>query len=347
MWRRPRILPEGDASALAKTPAIRSSPPALATSHRGHRPPHRRGVDRVFHHVVADHEIAGRALGIAEDEEFAMRQLHAGGRRGHARVEIPAPADDLLAERSRVGLAEGRRHAERGCPAGISHGGVRIVRDDAPAARARLVDGFGGQERALDLYEVHVRGRLDAGIGHGGLDRGFDQAQLDHGAELFGQEAPGAGDAGDQALARRAGTGHVPLDEDGHVRREDSLGAARHDELRARFDLAPRDAEPRREERRVGSGRVATAEVVDAAIALRFAEHADDVGRPDRARVEERGQAAYVFGRRRGEPVDLNPLHGSSPLASGQRRSRTNGAPIAAGIRAVRPSPASTASDTT
>ena len=59
-------------------------PAGLATSHGGQRPPHRRGVDGVFHHVVADHEITGRALGIAEHEDFTVRQLHARRARGHA-----------------------------------------------------------------------------------------------------------------------------------------------------------------------------------------------------------------------------------------------------------------------
>ena len=94
------------------------------------------------------------------------------------------------------------------------------------AASRRLGDGCRGQERALDLNEVHIRPLSDAGIGHGRLYRHLDRPELGHGAELFGQEPPGAGNAGDQSLAGPGGDVHLALDDDGHVGREDALGAA-------------------------------------------------------------------------------------------------------------------------
>jgi hypothetical protein len=52
------------------------------------------------------------------------------------------------------------------------------VRYEVAASRSCLQDGFGGQERALDLNEVHVRRRFDAGIGHGRLDCGLDHRAM-------------------------------------------------------------------------------------------------------------------------------------------------------------------------
>src|SRR5438034_5301931 len=121
-----------------------------------------------------------------------------------------------------------------------------------------------------------------------------------------------------------------------------------------------RGAEPRREQGRVRRRREPAAPVVHAAVALGLAEHCDHVAGGHGAVVDEPGQPADVVGAGGGQPMDLHALHrrlleseyrSGGSVVPGRRhddgRSRANAVPMAAGSWAVRPKPASIASDTT
>jgi len=72
------MRPDGDASAFANTPTgcPLSPPPRRTPARAAERPAHGRRVDRVLHHVVADHQRA-RGRRVAEHEHLAVVDLDA------------------------------------------------------------------------------------------------------------------------------------------------------------------------------------------------------------------------------------------------------------------------------
>ena len=94
------------------------------------------------------------------------------------------------------------------------------------ATRLGFADALHGQQRTLDLHEMHVGQIGDAGVGHRRMHRGRDHLDLRHPAEMFGRQRRRVRPADRE---RRA---FPPLAfgalEHGPVRRHAAFGAAGH-----------------------------------------------------------------------------------------------------------------------
>ncbi|MGY4284951.1 hypothetical protein ACVWXO_004171 [Bradyrhizobium sp. LM2.7] len=97
-----------------------------------------------------------------------------------------------------------------------------------------------------------------------------------------------------------------PAREYGDVRAEHTLGAAGHHEGDALFDFVRRQAEMRRQRRAQRGNGVFPGEIIDAAIALGFAEDRQDRCRIDRAGVDHAHEAGHVAGALGGDPDDAD-----------------------------------------
>src|SRR5205823_1966383 len=110
--------------------------------------------------------------------------------------------------------------------------------------------------------------------------------------------------------------------EDRDVRRQHTLGAARHDEEHALRDLVLTHAETRREQRLVRHRRVAAAPIVDAAVAFGLPEHAHDVARIDRPLLDQRVDSCDVVGRTSWNALNVYTMHELFLLACAYRARR-------------------------
>ena len=146
-------------------------------------------------------------------------------------------ADVRVGDASALELAERDRDAERARGARQAHRFQRVARRDGLAAAFGVGDALRGEQRALDLHEVHV-GRIgDLRVGHRGAHAVRDDVDLREAAELLGPERRRMRAADGERGPLPASLGAL---EHGPVRRHRALGAAGHHEadvLRARAEV--------------------------------------------------------------------------------------------------------------
>ena len=154
---------------------------------------------------------------------------------------------------------------------------------------------------------MHVAGALDRCVAHrylDGLGRFFD---LRVAANLFRQKVAGMRDADAQSLLAgflAGALGTAASRENGYVRRQHALCAARHHERNAGLDFARSELEMRREGVAQGGDGVFAGEVIDPAIPFGLAQHRQNGRRLERAAVDERHEAGHVS-----RPVGRNTNH--------------------------------------
>ncbi len=167
---------------------------------------------------------------------------------------------------------------------------------------------------------MNIRGCRYAGGAHRPPHRVLHDADHGHRALFFGGEGARVVDPRDQSLARlRRAAVHLAPGEDRHVRRENALGATGHDEERAARHLRDGDAETLGDQGRVGHGGEPATPVVDAAVAFRLAEYADDLGGIDGAGDDEVPETGHVVGGEGWNAMDLDTVHVSLLHVEGWR----------------------------
>ena len=102
-------------------------------------------------------------------------------------------------------FAQRRGDAERGGAARIAHRRIAARGHGLAAAMQRRLDALAGQQRTLDLHEMHVARIVDAGVAHGQMHRVDGLFDLRLAADLLGQEVAGVRDADAQPLAAARG----------------------------------------------------------------------------------------------------------------------------------------------
>ena len=299
------------------------------------------GVDRVLQDGVPDAELARRARRVAEEQDLAFRQLAAGRGRRDPREQVEAPADGGVRELPLRDLAERQGHPERGRPAGVRLGTVGVAGHERRPTPVRLRDRARREQRALHLHVMDVGRILDTRLGEGGAHRARDLAHLDHRPDLFGEDVARHRDAEREALLPGRSGRAALAREDRGVRREHAFRAAGPHEGDPPADLVGRDAEHGREQKLVRQRRVASREVVRAAVALRLADQGDDRGRIDRAFRDQGSELGHVVRSRHGDPVNAN-LHPVIPAETPRRSPPASGRHVR--CRQARPTPAHTAS---
>ena len=113
---------------------------------------------------MADHEVAAPAGRIAQHDDFIAQEFDTGRRAGDPREQRPVVADGRL--RRAVNLTQGKGDTQRRGAARQCHRMIGVLGRRRGAAPAGLLDAFLGQERALDLDEMHVGRPGDAGTPH-------------------------------------------------------------------------------------------------------------------------------------------------------------------------------------
>jgi hypothetical protein len=106
----------------------------------------------------------------AERHDLVAHEFDAGGGRSAGRVERPVASDRLVGQCRAIDLTKGDRDAQRRGRAREAHRFERVAGRRRGAARLCFRDPICGQQRAFDLHEMHVGGRLDASVANGFAD---------------------------------------------------------------------------------------------------------------------------------------------------------------------------------
>ena len=292
------MAPSGEASALAKmlTSRLCDSRVERAQAHALERLHHRREVDRIPHHRMADSERARREARIADQNDDIVHELDSGRARRHGRIQPPifqhlASADIGADLAQRFGDADGRSAAR------IAHRSIAARGDRRLAARAGLLDALAGQQGAFDLDEMHIAHVVDAGVAHRSLDSSYSLVDLRVPTDLLRQEVASLRNADAEALLARALAGALgPRASREHcdMRRQHALRAARHDERDSGLDLARSELHMRRKRVAQRGDGVFASKVVHPAVAFGLAQHRENGRRLERAAVDESHQAGNV-----------------------------------------------------
>jgi len=282
------------------------------------------GVDRILHDPVADHQIARPVRRVAQHDDLVAQKLDAGRGAGDTRIARPVPADYLLGRV--LDLAQRQRDAERRGAARDSHRMIGVLGRGLRAAPRGLLDSLLGEQRALDLHEMNVGGRGDAGVLHGEANGSRRFLDLCSAADLFGPEGTRQADADRQS---RGGRRRHPLlaAEHQEMRRQPAFGATRHHDRDPLLDLGERAADPLGQQQLQREGGVTPGEVVDAAVALGLAHDGDDRRGIDLAPVDRRGERRGVVRAGGGEPQHASAAgHLRPPCRRRCRAARDGGA---------------------
>ena len=338
VWRHPRTVPSGEASALAKIltrrlgatgPAIspRPSPTLLSVAITA------AASIEVGHDAVSNHKRAGRGVRIAEDHHHIVHQLDAGRGGGHRRKQPPIPQDLLIADIA-VDLPECGGHAERRGAARIGHRPIRAGRHRLLPSGLGGLDPLARQQRTFDLHEMHLLRVVDPGIRHRHANGPCGLVDLHAAADLFRHEITGVCDADAQALAGDGSVGNAAFHRGPRkhrdMRTEHAFGAARHDKRNPLLDLAGRQADMRRQRGAQRRHRILPGKIIDAAIALGLSEDGQDRRRLDFARFDKPHQPRDVAGTpgRDLDDVDRCRAHGHSILPLCQKMTRCSVHPM-------------------
>ena len=283
VWRKPRRRPLWLARPLRARATSLRAPRAQAgrwprTRAARIAAAHRLDIDRVRHHRMIDDQRPAPVLRHADHHDLVPEQVDAGGAARAAGPELTSRRRSALAQCRRRAISPSATAtpsalAARDSPIDFS---VSVVATTG-AARLRLADALRGEQRALDLHEMHIGRIRDAGI------LPSPPAPLGHHRDLAtGRDARPATPPYARARSRAPALLRLPFASLEHrpVRRHRAFGAARHHEADLRGLLRRHEA---REEMRQRHGGEATAEIIDAAIALGLAEHRDDAARIDLA----------------------------------------------------------------
>jgi hypothetical protein len=223
------------------------------------RPLYGRRIEGVTHHRVGGPQGPPGCRIVAEDHDLAAVHLDPRTGGGHARVDPQVPGKARI-ELAVGDLTERTRGAQRGRRPAVGHGLVRVGRYED--TRWLLRNHGAGEQRAFHQHELNLPGRdscISAELPQGGR-HGLGVAPP---AELLGCDPRRTTGGSHKRTARIAFVVVGGSEHDG-VRREDTLGAARHD-----GDNGHRDR------RLPGGGGHPAREVVDASVALGLADHGE------------------------------------------------------------------------